>query len=189
MPRYFKYAKGSIDKARRLRRAMTDAERKLWSKLRNEQLGVQFRRQVPVGPYIVDFICIKRGLVIEVDGGQHYTGEGMEYDKIRTAYLENEGLTVKRFGNHDVLTNIDGVVREILELVEKQEIRKPHPVLPLLGEGTSSQPAEETPSSEDENTKTNRPLLGEGTKSSKSKRVPGRVPEINRPPKRGTTGG
>jgi very-short-patch-repair endonuclease len=124
MPRYFKYDKGSIDKARRLRGAMTDAERKLWSKLRNEGLGIQFRRQVPVGPYIVDFICIKRGLVIEVDGGQHYTEEGMEYDKIRTACLENEGLTVKRFGNHDVLTNIDGVVREILDLMKNSQLTR-----------------------------------------------------------------
>jgi very-short-patch-repair endonuclease len=144
MPRYFKYVKGSIDKARRLRREMTDAERKLWSKLRNEQLGMQFRRQVPVGPYVVDFICIKRGLVIEVDGGQHYTEEGLEYDKIRTAYLESKGLTVKRFGNHDVLTNIDGVLREILGMLKKQETSKPHPVLPLIGEGTSPQTAEDT---------------------------------------------
>lgn len=119
MPRYFKYLRGSIDKARRLRREMTDAERKLWSKLRNEQLGIQFRRQIPVGPYIVDFICIKRGLVIEVDGSQHYSEEGLEYDKIRTAYLENEGLTVKRFGNHDVLTNIDGVTQVIIGLLTK----------------------------------------------------------------------
>jgi very-short-patch-repair endonuclease len=171
MPRYFsrrdpfgKYAKGSIDKARKLRREMTDAERKLWSKLRNEQLGIQFRRQVPVGPYVVDFICIKQchsrmlltggGLVIEVDGGQHYTEEGLEYDKIRTAYLESEGLTVKRFGNHDVLRNIDGVVRAILESLEKAgECCEPHPrmetlrgrpVLPLIEEVTSPQTAEDT---------------------------------------------
>ncbi len=130
MPRYFKYAEGSIDRARKLRCRMTDAERKLWSVLRNEQLGIQFRRQVPVGPYIVDFICIKRGLVIEVDGGQHYTEDGIAYDEKRTAYLESEGLSVKRFSNHDVLTNIDGVVQVILELV-----KEPHPNLPLIDRG------------------------------------------------------
>lgn len=96
---------------------MTDAERKLWSRLRNEELGVQFRRQAPVGPYIVDFLCIKRGIVVELDGGQHYTEEGKAYDKERTAYLECEGLRVVRFSNLDVLKNVDGVLETIYEIV------------------------------------------------------------------------
>jgi crossover junction endodeoxyribonuclease RuvC/BirA family biotin operon repressor/biotin-[acetyl-CoA-carboxylase] ligase len=131
MPRYFKYAKGSIPKARKLRREMTDAERKIWSRLRGEQLGVQFRRQAPVGPYIVDFLCIKRRLVVEIDGGQHYTEEGEAYDNDRTAYLEAEGLRVVRVSNREALTNADGVVQMIYEL-----LHEPLSDSPLLGERT-----------------------------------------------------
>ena len=97
---------------------MTDAERKLWSLLRNNRLGVKFRRQVPYDLYILDFYCVKAKLVIEVDGAQHYTPEGRRRDKIRDADLRSDGLEVLRFTNADVLTNGEGVVRVIFEKIE-----------------------------------------------------------------------
>ena len=102
--------------ARKLRKNMTDAERKLWSKIRKKQLkGYQFLRQRPIGPYIVDFYCPKAKLVIEVDGGQHFTSEGREADLSRDAYLSGLGLRVKRYNNHEVLTNIDGVMSDLYQ--------------------------------------------------------------------------
>ena len=97
-----------------LRKNMTDAERLLWSKLRMKQLnGIMFSRQKPLGEYIVDFYCDKAQLVIEVDGGQHFTEDAIKYDKIRDEYLGSMGLTVLRFTNNDVMDNIDGVVAVI----------------------------------------------------------------------------
>jgi very-short-patch-repair endonuclease len=92
---------------------MTDAERKLWSMLRNNQLGAKFRRQVPYDLYILDFYCARAKLVIEVDGAQHYTDEGRRRDKIRDADLRSDGLEVLRFTNAEVLTKIDGVEQVI----------------------------------------------------------------------------
>jgi len=94
-------------RARALRLNMTDAERLLWRRLRAEQLGVKFRRQTPIGPYIVDFVCIPGSLVVEVDGGQH---NGAESDLRRDAFLQRQGYTVLRFWNNDVLSNIEGVL-------------------------------------------------------------------------------
>ncbi|MCX6143381.1 MAG: endonuclease domain-containing protein [Ignavibacteriales bacterium] len=113
-----RYTRSLISKSRELRHNMTDAERKLWSLLRNNQLGVKFRRQVPYDLYILDFYCVKAKLVIEVDGSQHYTPEGRRRDKIRDADLRSDGLEVLRFINADVLTNSEGVVRMIFEKVE-----------------------------------------------------------------------
>ncbi len=97
--------------ARRLRRNSTDAERKLWKLLRDRQLmGVKFRRQVPVGPYVADFLCFEARLVVEVDGGQH-AASGVDVD--RTAHLEREGFWVLRLWNNDVLTNAEGVLAKI----------------------------------------------------------------------------
>ena len=94
---------------------MTKEERLLWSKLRKKQLkGFFFTTQKPIGGYIVDFYCYRASLVIEVDGGQHYTKPGIEYDKIRDDILKNAELKVLRFTNTDVLTNIEGVV-EVIE--------------------------------------------------------------------------
>ena len=91
---------------------MTDAERALWTRLRNRQLtSLKFRRQVPIGPYIVDFVCFEEKLVIEIDGGQH--AENTEADLIRTQWLENEGYRVIRFWNNEVLGNTVGVLRAI----------------------------------------------------------------------------
>ena len=102
------------DRARRLRREDTDAEAKLWNALRDRRLGGwKWRRQVPKGPFIVDFLCPEAGLVVELDGGQH--SEQVEYDARRTAYLERLELRVIRFWNSAVLTNRDGVCLTILD--------------------------------------------------------------------------
>ncbi len=105
--------------ARALRNNMTDAERKLWKHIRLKQInGLQFYRQKVIGNYIVDFYCHAVHLVIEVDGGQHYKDNGLEYDEIRDAYLKGLNLKALRVSNLDVLNNIEGVVKKIIELVE-----------------------------------------------------------------------
>ncbi|MCK6685490.1 MAG: endonuclease domain-containing protein [Thermoanaerobaculia bacterium] len=91
----------------------TDAERLLWRRLRLRQLeGYKFRRQVPLGPFIVDFLCLEANLVIELDGGQHVEAAG--YDRNRTSYLQEQGFRVIRFWNGEVLQRTDEVVDEIL---------------------------------------------------------------------------
>jgi very-short-patch-repair endonuclease len=105
--------------AQYLRRHETDAERMLWSKLRSAQLnGAKFRRQQPVGNYVVDFICFDKTLIIEVDGGQHSISPGIKHDQERTEYLENEGYRIIRFQDNDVLNNIQGVIDEILKYLD-----------------------------------------------------------------------
>lgn len=99
--------------ARALRKNMTDAERLLWSKIRNKQLGVKFRRQQPLGKYVVDFVCFEKKLIIEVDGGQHCENKR---DKIRDRWLLNGGFKMLRFWNNDVLESINGV----LEIIRKR---------------------------------------------------------------------
>ena len=107
--------------ARKLRRSATDAEVRLWLGLRNRQLGgCKFRRQQPIGPSVVDFICHERRLVIELDGGQHATTDETE----RTARIVADGYHVVRFWNHDVLRNIDGVLTAVAEAIAG---RPPHP--------------------------------------------------------------
>jgi very-short-patch-repair endonuclease len=102
----------TIANARALRRNMTDAERKLWQHLRDRQTGsCKFRRQVPIGPYIVDFICFEKGLIVELDGGQH--AEQEEYDAERTKWLQSRGYRVLRFWNNDVMTDVEVVKEEI----------------------------------------------------------------------------
>lgn len=107
-------------RARDLRRDQTDAEGKLWRRLRGGQLsGAKFRRQHPVGCYITDFCCLERGLIVEVDGGQH--AEQVEQDRERTAFLEGAGYRVIRFWNGDVLRNEESVVMAIAQaLAERQ---------------------------------------------------------------------
>ena len=102
----------------RLRRDATDAERRLWSALRDRRLSdYRFRRQYPIGRFIVDFACTRNRLIVEADGGQHADSEA---DRARTAWLADQGWRVLRFWNNDVLTNTDGVVETILkELQEK----------------------------------------------------------------------
>ena len=108
--------------AHHLRRSTTDAERALWAKLRNRQLeGLKFRRQHPLGPYTVDFICFERRLVIEVDGGQHT--EAVEQDAYRTRWLRERGYMVLRFWNNEVLRDMEGVLARVGELLGLH----PHP--------------------------------------------------------------
>ncbi|MDO8578867.1 MAG: endonuclease domain-containing protein [Dehalococcoidales bacterium] len=102
--------------AQQLRVNMTDAERRLWARIRMNQLNeYRFYRQKPIGRYIVDFYCPKAKLVVEVDGGQHFDTNACRQDQIRDNYLRTVGLKVLRFTNIDVLTNIEGVVGRILE--------------------------------------------------------------------------
>lgn len=106
----------SIDKCRNLRKNQTEAEKKLWLKLRGRQLdGVKFRRQFSVGQYVIDFYCPKYQLGIEVDGGQHYDTKSMQQDAFRTKKLSEAEVRIIRFSNLDVLNNIDGVCQEILK--------------------------------------------------------------------------
>ncbi len=116
------------DRARALRADMTDAERRLWSCLRDRALGVKFRKQVPLGRYIVDFASFEVGLVIEVDGGQHLEQE--EADAVRDAWLRTEGFHVLRFWNDEVMENLDGVVEVVAEHVRRST---PHPSPPPQG--------------------------------------------------------
>jgi very-short-patch-repair endonuclease len=100
-------------RATELRRNTTDAERRLWAALRDRRLaGYKFRRQHPIGRFIVDFACTKHGLIIEADGGQH---DESRSDADRTVWLKSEGWRVLRFWNNDILANTDGVVSTILE--------------------------------------------------------------------------
>ena len=105
--------------ARKLRRDMTDAERKLWSALRCEQLaGLKFRRQAAIEQYVVDFVCFSIKLVIEVDGGQHNTEEGREHDNLRTRFLESRGFRVLRFWNSEVLEDVEAVIASVVKQCE-----------------------------------------------------------------------
>jgi very-short-patch-repair endonuclease len=96
-------------KAKTLRRNQTEAEKALWHRLRNRGLeGYKFRRQVPIGPYVADFVCMAARLIVEIDGGQH--AEQVVYDQDRERFLRNEGYEVVRYWNNDVLSNLDGVL-------------------------------------------------------------------------------
>jgi very-short-patch-repair endonuclease len=100
--------------AKSLRRNQTDAEKLLWSELRGHRLnGAGFRRQEPVGNYITDFLCHAAKLVIELDGGQHYSDAGEHADAKRTAAIEALGFRMLRFSNHDVMNNRAGVLQVI----------------------------------------------------------------------------
>ena len=102
-------------RARDLHRDSADAERIVWSALRAHRLdGASFRRQVPVGPYIVDFVCHAAKLIVELDGGQHFESERQRNDARRTAFLADKGFRVVRFNNYDVMTNRTGVLETIV---------------------------------------------------------------------------
>ena len=108
-----------LPRARELRSSMTNAEAYLWIKIRRKQwMELQFLRQKPIGGYIFDFFCPEAALVIEIDGGQHYTTDGKENDERHDSYLKSLELSVLRFSNTDVLNIIDGVVLTILQHVE-----------------------------------------------------------------------
>ena len=103
------------ERARKLRNEMTDSERLLWSELRGRRLGEhRFRRQHPIGPYILDFVCLDKRFVVEIDGGHHSEPEQTAHDARRTRWLEDAGYTVLRVSNTDVFENLDGVCGTIL---------------------------------------------------------------------------
>ncbi len=100
--------------SRRLRKEMTEAERVLWSRIRGKQLkGLQVYRQKPIGRFVVDFYCPKAKLVIEVDGGQHYTEELRAKDETRDRYMMTQGLRTLRFSDKEIFENLTGVLEEI----------------------------------------------------------------------------
>ena len=107
--------------ARELRKNSTDAERILWSELRDHKLkGIGFRRQVPIKNYIVDFACHAAKLVVELDGGQHFSDQSEQADAARSAVIEARGFKVLRFSNLDVITNRVGVLETIAAAVAER---------------------------------------------------------------------
>lgn len=114
--------------ARSLRSNQTEAEKLLWSKLRNRQfMNLKFRRQVAMEGYVVDFACFERRLIIELDGGQH--NESAK-DRDRSDVLESKGFIVKRYWNNDVMNNLEGVFRDLTDTLNTLT-----PALSLEGEG------------------------------------------------------
>jgi len=128
-------AKGLTHLAKGLRKKSTDAEKLLWSRLRAGRCeGMKFRRQHPVGQYIVDFVCLERKLIIELDGGQHALPDEARKDRQRDAWLEKEGYTVVRFWDNEVLMKKNG----ILDAIRERLNRTPSPQSPPLKGGEVS---------------------------------------------------
>ncbi len=133
----FSRTKDMTARARSLRANMTDAELRLWRALRRDQLnGLSFRKQHPIGPYTVDFYCSRLRLAVEVDGGQH-AEQRKQADDRRTQWLAEKGITVVRYWNNDVLSNLEGVPSDLLGHTERlaQAVATPTPTLPLSGGG------------------------------------------------------
>jgi very-short-patch-repair endonuclease len=130
------------ERARQLRTESTPAEALLWRLLRNRQLlSHKFRRQQPLGPFIVDFCCLSARLIIELDGGQH-AKRSLE-DLRRTKWLQDQGFRVIRFWNHEVMRNPEAVWQQIcrsLEAVLRGGAAPPHPASPATGEENAKQP-------------------------------------------------
>ena len=118
MPRPNRSNPRTKHQAIQLRKKSTPAELKLWSRIRNDQLGVTFRRQHAIGKYIPDFCSPKAKLIIELDGSQHLN-QGA-YDEERTEYLKSQGYKVIRFWNHQVMNDIEGVIRAIILAMETE---------------------------------------------------------------------
>jgi adenine-specific DNA-methyltransferase len=110
-------------RARALRRASPDAERALWHRLRNRQLaGFKFRRQHPIGPFFADFACVEAGLVVELDGGQHFEPEAIEGDRRRSEALKRFGFDVLRFDDRQALSETEAVLNTILRWLESRAL-------------------------------------------------------------------
>ncbi len=121
---HYDVSKKNRTNAKSMRRQMTDAELKLWNELRAHRLmKLSFRRQMPIGNYIVDFACAKHKLIIEVDGSGHGEEASLLHDIKRTAFLENNGWTVIRFWNDDVLKNIDAVCTNIVSFLQETGVK------------------------------------------------------------------
>jgi very-short-patch-repair endonuclease len=104
--------KGMLSRAKSLRTSQTNAEQRLWYQLRAHRfMDLKFKRQKPLGPYIVDFVCLERRLIVELDGGQH--AEQAVYDQQRDQWLRNQGYQVLRFWNNDVMQQLDAVLEQI----------------------------------------------------------------------------
>jgi very-short-patch-repair endonuclease len=102
----------ALNQAKRLRKSMTDSDRRLWYRLRAHRFdGYKFKRQVPIGPYVVDFACLNHGVIVELDGGQH--SENAK-DVVRDEYPRTNGFRVLRFWNNDVLKNTTAVLEAVL---------------------------------------------------------------------------
>lgn len=117
-----------LDNAKILRRNLTDVEQRLWYHLRAHRfMGRKFKRQKPIGHYVVDFVCLEKKLIIELDGGQH--AENVEYDRERDSWLRNEGYTVLRFWNNELMNGMEGVLERIrLALIHETLSPSPSPV-------------------------------------------------------------
>lgn len=121
--------------SKKLRRDSTEAEKRLWGRLRAKQMcGLKFRRQQQIGNYIADFVCFEKGMIVELDGGQHATD--LEHDKQREDWLKAEGFIVVRFWNTDVFENIEGVSETI-----RNRLLAPLPRSLPRGEGRLKRPS------------------------------------------------
>ena len=130
----------SPNRARELRRNLTDAEGRLWRLLRGRHFsGFKFRRQHPLGPYVADFVCLERRLIIEADGGEHADRAGR--DQERTRWLAARGYRVVRFWNHQVLGETEAVLAAILEALQENPSPQPSP---SRGEGKAAAEALES---------------------------------------------
>jgi very-short-patch-repair endonuclease len=111
----------SIQKQKRrdLRKEMTSAEGIIWSRIRNHRIGYKFRRQFSIGAYVADFYCSELKLVVEIDGGQHFEDDAVEYDKARTKYFNDLGISVVRYTNADVKRNLVSVINDLMGQCEK----------------------------------------------------------------------
>jgi very-short-patch-repair endonuclease len=123
-----RYDEESISFRRGLRRESSDAEQRVWRMLRARKLdGVKFRRQHPIGRYVLDFYCPAARLAIEIDGGSHYEPRGIRRDLERTAFLKSIGIRVIRFTNLEALGECDGLLEAVWDEVRAAGISPPHP--------------------------------------------------------------
>jgi very-short-patch-repair endonuclease len=123
-----------LERAKRMRSNQTEADAHLWQRIRAHRLaGLKFKRQKPIGRFIVDFVCHESALVVEVDGGYHV--EQVEYDEARTAWLKCQGFQVLRFWNHEVLGQIESVLERIQEAASAPSPAATRHTLPHAGEG------------------------------------------------------
>ena len=120
--------------AKSLRTNQTEAEQRMWYHLRAHRfMDLKFKRQKPMGRYIVDFVCVERQLIIELDGGQH--AEQVAYDQHRDQWLRSQGYTVLRFWNNEVMGNLEGVLEQVRITLDLNSLSPPAP-LPQMGEGS-----------------------------------------------------
>ncbi|MDD5088306.1 MAG: DUF559 domain-containing protein [bacterium] len=113
MPHFLTIPPDNWRKARELRKNLTPAERIMWHSIRRRALGAEFRRQYPIGPFIVDFVCLDKKLIVELDGGGHMESEQAKYDGERVGFLQARSFRIRRYFNNDILQNLDGVLQDI----------------------------------------------------------------------------